>query len=156
MKIYIVDLVLLEDIDKHFYELTDEEVIKLCEKDKAHNGHDVYNSIEELSGYWNSDEIFAPNNSYMRVINDERTYTYKEMENAVHLASDLIGDVLELADDDYNRLEDMRERAEFFIDKAVELDKRLEGKDEDEGNYDYVEELEKFEKEVIASIPIKQ
>ena len=155
MKIYIIDADLLEDIEKDFHELTDKEVIELCEKDKYGDQHDVYDSIEEMSAYWNSDEIFYPTNTYMRVINDERTYTYKEMENAVHLASDLIDDVLKLADDDYNRLEDMRERAEFFIDKAVELEERLGGKDEDEGDYDYVEELEKFEKEVIASIPVK-
>lgn len=76
---------------------------------------------------------------------DEREYTYKEMENAVHLANDLCVDL-------YEKWGDMRATAEFIIQKAVELDKHLGGKNEDEGNYDYVEELEKFEKKTLAEL----
>ena len=82
----------------------------------------------------------------------EKSYTYKEMENAVHLSGDLTERVCELADDGKNGLVDMRHRAEFFIDAAVKFDKRLGGKNEEEGNYDYVEELDKFESEIMAEL----
>lgn len=85
----------------------------------------------------------------MEKVNGEYLYTYKEMENAVHLSADIFMDL-------YEKWGDMRAVAEFLIQKATELDERLEGKNEDEGNYDYVEELEKFEKEIRISIePIK-
>ena len=70
MKIYICHTDLLGEIDKHFNELTNEEVIRLCNKDKDMMLHEEYDSVEELSAYWNSDEILYPSDSYMRVIND--------------------------------------------------------------------------------------
>ena len=70
MKIYIVHTDMLEDNGKHFDQLTDQEVIDLCEKDEDMVNHDVYESIEELSANWNTEEIFYPNMSYMRVINE--------------------------------------------------------------------------------------
>lgn len=77
-------------------------------------------------------------------------YTYHEMENAVHLSADLMEE-LSKHDDKY-KFEDMRARADFLIQKAVELERHLGGKNEKEGNYDYVEELEKFEKKVLEDM----
>ena len=81
----------------------------------------------------------------MEKVKGEYLYTYKEMENAVHLSADLFMDL-------YEKWGDMRAVADFLIQKATELDERLEGKNEDEGNYDYVEELEKFEDKIRSSI----
>lgn len=81
-----------------------------------------------------------------------RTYTYKEMENAVHLAADLAEDLAKIEKNGSYPWLDSRDKAAYFIKKAVEFEKRLGGKDEDEGNYDYIEELEKFEKEVMNEI----
>ena len=70
-RIYLVDSELLDEleIDKDFNDLTDEEVVELCEvKDKDRDYHDRFNSIESMAGYWNADEILYPNASYMRVI----------------------------------------------------------------------------------------
>lgn len=68
MKIYVVHIDLLEDVDEIFQQLSDEEVVKLCEKDTNLENHDVYDTIEEFVAAWNTDEIFPPNSSYMRVI----------------------------------------------------------------------------------------
>ena len=81
----------------------------------------------------------------MEKVNGEYLYTHKEMENPVHLSADLFMDL-------YEKWGDMRAVADFLIQKATELDERLEGKNEDEGNYDYVEELEKFEDKIRSSI----
>lgn len=70
MKIYICHTNLLGEIDKHFNDLTNEEVIAMCNADEEMDYHDEYDNIEELSAYWNSDEILYPSDSYMRVIND--------------------------------------------------------------------------------------
>lgn len=70
MKIYIVHADLLEQFDKSFYEMTDEEVVALCESDTERQYHDCFESIEALSGAWNTEEVFSPYCSYMRVIND--------------------------------------------------------------------------------------
>jgi len=70
MKIYICHIDLFEHTDKHFQDLTDEEVIQLCKDDESMELHDEFDSIEEMSAHWNSDEMFAPLDSYMRVIND--------------------------------------------------------------------------------------
>lgn len=73
MKIIIIHTDLLPD-DKHFGDLTDEEVLQLCEKDRnelSNMLHDEYESVEELEANWNTDEIFYPTSSYMRVINDK-------------------------------------------------------------------------------------
>ncbi len=77
-------------------------------------------------------------------------YTYKEMENAVHLSADLMEKLAE--HDDKYEFEDMRARANFLIQKAVELGKQLGGKNEEEGDYDYVEELENFEKKILDEL----
>ena len=72
-----------------------------------------------------------------------KKYSYADMENAVHMAGDLMA-----------RLNgtycDMRDKAEFIIEYAVKLNERLENKDEEEGGYDYVEKLEAFEAEMVA------
>lgn len=72
-----------------------------------------------------------------------KNYTYADMENAVHMAGDLMA-----------RLNgtycDMRDKAEFIIECAVKLNERLDNKNEEEGGYDYVEKLEAFEAEMVA------
>ena len=72
-------------------------------------------------------------------------YTYKHMENVVHLSADM-----------YHQLENysggMKAKAAFIIGWAEELESRLDGKNEDEGDYDYVEELEKIEAEMQEEI----
>lgn len=70
MKIYIVHEYLLDEIDKTFDKLTDEEVINICNNDTLNEWHDVYESVDELSAYWNTTELFYPSSSFMRVIND--------------------------------------------------------------------------------------
>ena len=76
MKIYIIHIDLLQDIDKQFRELTDQEVIDLCSKDEEREHHDVYETAEELSAYWNTEEVFYPTSSYMRVIKDEPEHVW--------------------------------------------------------------------------------
>lgn len=76
---------------------------------------------------------------------EDSTQVYRLMENAVHLSADM-----------YSKLEsyseDMRDKAAFIIAWAKEMEHRLGGKDEDEGEYDYVEELEKIETEIQQEI----
>jgi hypothetical protein len=67
MKIIIIHTYLLPD-DKHFNELTDEEVLQLCNDPML---YDEYESIGELAANWNSDEILYPTSSYIRVIDDQ-------------------------------------------------------------------------------------
>ena len=67
MKIYIVHIDAWDD-ERRFNEVTNEEIEKMYEDDTTYISR--YNSIEELAADWNSDEIFYPNMSYMRVIND--------------------------------------------------------------------------------------
>jgi len=78
-------------------------------------------------------------------------YTYKLMEDAVHLSADLMRKLID-ASDKVLDWQDMRSRAEFIIRKAYELDRRLGGKNEDAGRYDYVKELDRFEKECEEEI----
>jgi len=70
MKIYVVSIDLLEGTDKKFNELTDQEVIDLCAKDADGEYHDVFSDMTELSAHWNTEEIFYPSHSYMRVIKE--------------------------------------------------------------------------------------
>lgn len=65
MKIYIVHIDAWEG-DKHFHELTNEEIEKMYEEDTTFIS--CYDSIEELADNWNSDECFSPSFSYMRII----------------------------------------------------------------------------------------
>lgn len=65
--IYIIHCDLIED-DKSFNELTDEEVVKLCENDKDGFRHYVFEDIHELAKVWNIDENIDSCYSYMRVI----------------------------------------------------------------------------------------
>lgn len=67
MKIVIIHTDLLPD-DKYFGDITNEELLQLCEKDTDWELHSEYESIEELSANWNSDELFNPSYSYMRII----------------------------------------------------------------------------------------
>lgn len=77
--------------------------------------------------------------------NLEESYTYMEVENAINIAADI-----------YDKLAGpflcMRDKAEYIAEKAKALDVRLGGKNEDEGEYDYVEELEKFEDEIVKEL----
>lgn len=66
MKIYIVHIDAYGD--KDFSEVTNEEIKDLYEAGSCYV--DCYESVEELAANWNTDEIFYPNVSYMRVIND--------------------------------------------------------------------------------------
>ena len=68
MKIIIILANLLPD-DKYFEDITDEELLQLCEQDTEWEKHSEYDSVEELAANWNSDELFYPSYSYMRVIN---------------------------------------------------------------------------------------
>ena len=65
MKIALIHTDLLPEV-KDFDELTNEEVLELCEKDSMLST--IYNSIEELESDWNSDYIFDPSFSFMRII----------------------------------------------------------------------------------------
>ena len=76
---------------------------------------------------------------------DNSTQIYRLMENAVHLSAD---EYINLK----NYSPDMRDKAHILIFWAKELHRRLGGKDEDEGGYDYVEELEKIEAEMDDEI----
>lgn len=72
MKIYVISVDLLDNVDKSFGEMTDEEVVALCKKDTGMKDHDVYESVEELAANWNSGEIYYPSHSYMRVIEEPK------------------------------------------------------------------------------------
>lgn len=67
MKIYIVHMDALPE-DKEFGELTNEEIEELYNNDS--DNVDCYESLEELAANWNTEEIFYPDMSYMRVVND--------------------------------------------------------------------------------------
>ena len=66
MKIYIVHIDAYDE--RSFHLIPDEEIEKMYEEDSTYIS--CYHSIEELAANWNSDEIFSPSFSYMRVIND--------------------------------------------------------------------------------------
>ena len=80
MKIYVISIELLENVDKSFSEMTDEEVVALCKKDTGMKDHDVYNSVQELAANWNSEEIYYPCHSYMRVIEEPKDAKDKKEE----------------------------------------------------------------------------
>lgn len=67
MKIYIVHTDAL-DGKKPFHKLTDEEIEKMWEEDDTYISK--YESLNDLAHDWNGEDIFYPNMSYMRVIND--------------------------------------------------------------------------------------
>lgn len=114
------------------------EIWGFDEENESYDDQVCYRTWEVVQGnlHWIIDYLPEP---------PEFKYTYKEMENAVHLSADLFMDL-------YEKWGDMRAVSEFLIQKASELDKRLGGRNEDEGNYDYVEELEKFEKKILAEL----
>ena len=91
MKIYIVHTDLLAKSDKPFYKMTDEEVVQLCEQDEDMEQHDVYESVEELSVNWNTEEIFYPNMSYVRVVKEPE---YVWVFTADQVADDDVFDVI--------------------------------------------------------------
>ena len=66
MKIYIVHIDAYDE--RSFHLIPDEEIKKMYEEDSTYIS--CYHSIEELAANWNSDEIFSPSFSYMRVTND--------------------------------------------------------------------------------------
>lgn len=82
-------------------------------------------------------------------------HTYRLMENAVNLSAALTPKLIK-ASEKIPAYEGMRERAEYIIEKAQVLEKRLDGKDEDEGKYDYIEELDKFVKECEEEITLQE
>lgn len=67
-RIYVMNADMFEE--KRIQDMSDAEIKELCAKDKDADNHDVYDSVEELSAYWNTDEIFSPFNSYMRVVKE--------------------------------------------------------------------------------------
>ena len=67
MEIYIVHTDAW-DGNRPFKEMTNDEIKKMYEEDPQLFDH--FNSVEELAEAWNYDEIFYPNRSYMRVINN--------------------------------------------------------------------------------------
>lgn len=69
MKIYIVHTDGIPS-DKEFHELTDKEIEEMYESGDYTDYIDYYESVEELAANWNTEELFYPNMSYMRVIND--------------------------------------------------------------------------------------
>lgn len=81
----------------------------------------------------------------------EDVYTYKEMENAVHLSVDLFEKMSE-AQEIKQYWADGRERSGFMIGAAKDLETRLSGQDEEKGNYDYYDELEKYENELLQKL----
>lgn len=73
--IYIVHIDLLEGMN-HFTELTDEEVINLCKNDKS-GRHIICEDLKQLELIWNGEDIndmFYPDDSYIRVINSKKDY----------------------------------------------------------------------------------
>lgn len=82
-------------------------------------------------------------------------HTYRLMENAVNLSADLTPRLIK-ASERIPAYEGMRERAEYIIEKAQVLEKRFDGKDEVEGEYDYIKELDKFEKECEEEITLQE
>lgn len=79
-------------------------------------------------------------------VNKVPTLTDREAENLVWLSADLME---WLSQDAFEyRFGDSRERVSFLKEKAKQFEERLDYKDEDEGNYDYMDELAKFEKEI--------
>ena len=89
-------------------------------------------------------------------VSEVPTFTDREAENLVWLSADLMEWLSQDALTD--RFGDSRERVSFLKQKAKQFEERLDHKDEDEGNYDYFEELAKFEKEikdeVVDDIPL--
>ena len=73
MTIYVLSIDLLENTDKLFSEMSDEEVVALCKKDTGMKDHDVYNSVQELAANWNTEEIYYPSHSYIRVIEEPKS-----------------------------------------------------------------------------------
>ena len=73
--IYIVHIDLLEG-EKNFRELTDEEVINLCKKDKS-GRHIICEDLKQLESIWNDNDIYDmlyPDDSYMRIIDEPQEY----------------------------------------------------------------------------------
>lgn len=62
-RLYVVHI---NAFDEDFNSITDEEIVKKYEEDSTYI--DCYDSIEEVIGYWNTEEFFNPSNSYMRLI----------------------------------------------------------------------------------------
>ena len=54
--------------EKDFNEITDEEIKEMY--DAGSDYVDRYDDIHELAANWNTDEIFYPSNSYMRIIEE--------------------------------------------------------------------------------------
>lgn len=70
-KIYIISANIIDDVEE-FCEMTDEQVVAMCENAPLEAGerqYDVYETTGELAGAWNSEQIFTPSCSYMRIIN---------------------------------------------------------------------------------------
>lgn len=70
-KIYIISADIVDDVEE-FCEMTDAQVVEMCENAPLLGGerqYDVFESVGELASAWNSEEIYYPNMSYMRVIN---------------------------------------------------------------------------------------
>lgn len=109
MKIIIIHIELLADTEKHFNDLTDQEVLDLCAQDKDMENHSVYDSVEQLSADFNTDEMFDSHNAYMRVIQEQEDPKYKSFPITSVCRADLENkgfDISEVDDDTMEQLAD--------------------------------------------------
>ena len=66
-KIYIVHMDALDG--KDFDDISNDELKAMYDKDNMYI--DCYDSLQELADAWNADEIFYPNMTYMRIVEEE-------------------------------------------------------------------------------------
>lgn len=70
--VYVIHVDLLDEVEKPFGELTDEEVIALCKTDKEKENYDWFESVEAFAAAFNTEECFSQNMAYMRIIDDDK------------------------------------------------------------------------------------
>ena len=59
--VYVIHVDLLDEMEKPFNEMTDEEVIALCKTDKDCENHDWFESVEDFAAAFNTEECFSQN-----------------------------------------------------------------------------------------------
>jgi len=70
--VYVIHVDLLDETDKNFNELTDEEVIALCKADKKGKNYDFFESVEAFAAAFNTEECFSQGVAYMRIIDTDK------------------------------------------------------------------------------------
>lgn len=70
--VYVIHVDLLDEMEKPFNEMTDEEVIALCKADKDCENHDWFESVEAFAAAFNTEECFSQNMAYMRIVDDDK------------------------------------------------------------------------------------